>query len=106
MAHAADHLEVMESSLAEVRSADGEKQAQLDGLQAELGSLKDSASGESANFAEAQGKVAELESKLGEVEQQLTDAVAKADAAEADHASAVEELKGELQAASGKQRGA
>ena len=45
-----------------------------------------------------------MESKLGEVEQQLADAMAKADAAEAEHASAVEELKGELQTASGKQQ--
>ena len=85
-------VEELEGSLAEVRSADGEKQAQLDGLQAELGSLKDSASGDSANFAEAQGKVAELESKLGELEQQLADAAVE-------HSSAVAELQEELNAA-------
>ena len=78
-----------ESVLTEFRATSSE----LEKARVELVSLKDSASGESANFAEAQGKVAELESKLGELEQQLADAVAKADAAEAEHASALQVLQ-------------
>merc|ERR1712166_893967 len=89
----------LEAALSEMSSSNEAKHAQVNELQAELTTFRESASREEDLHAEAQGKTAQLEGTLTELQQQLLDVVAKGESAANEHAAMKDGLQSKLEAA-------